>query len=185
MERKPPRVYLRVGPDGSGHTRFITHLSETFNLQLFTKHSITPTKFCKGPGSTQFCAKVNRCNQPKMVAFDNFQAKHMCSPSPIVYGFKNWSNLPKNMDMVVFSMNDKGMKSCGEVDADDVITHAFGKDNGHWHMLYRMITEIHHMLPDGTVRILACGGKKLEEAIVLTSDACMARETTRVDGLGQ
>ena len=116
-----------------------------------------------------------------MVAFDNFPAKQMCSPSPIVYGFKNWSNLPKNMDTVVFSMNDKGMKSCGEVDADDVIAHAFGVDNGHWHMLYRMITEIHHMLPDGTVRILACGGKKLEEAIVLTSDACMARETTRVD----
>jgi hypothetical protein len=38
------------------------------------------------------------------------------------------------------------------------------------------ITEIHHILPDGTVRILACNGQKLEEAIVLTADAFMERE---------
>jgi hypothetical protein len=108
----------------------------------------------------------------------------MCSPSPIVYGFRS-CDLPKNMDTIVFSVNDKGLKSTGEVDADDVITHAFGEDNGHHrHMLYRMITEIHHMLPDGTVRILACGGKKLQDAIVLTPDECMAREIARVGGRG-
>jgi hypothetical protein len=166
-----PRVYLRVGPSGSGHTRFIKELAETCKLKLFMKHRITPKKFCYGPGSTQFCDKVDSCKQSNMIAFDGFHAKHMCRPSPIVYA--QW---PKKTDTIVFSMNDKGMKSCGEIDADDVIAHAFGVDNGHWHMLYRMITEIHHMLPDGTVRILACGGKQLEEAIVLTPKECMARE---------
>jgi hypothetical protein len=185
MERKPPRVYLRVGPDGSGHTRFIKHLSETYDLQLFMKHTITPKKFCYGPGNQQFYEKVKRCEQPKMVAFDNFRVKDMCKPSPIVYGFKKYNSLPKHMDMVVFSMNDKGMNSCGEVDADDVLRHVFPKGafEAHSWMLYRMIAEIHHMLPDGTVRILAVGGKKLDEAIVLTPDACMARETVRMNSL--
>ncbi|KAJ1465365.1 hypothetical protein T484DRAFT_1757473 [Baffinella frigidus] len=118
-----------------------------------------------------------------MVAFDNIQLKDMCKPSPIVYLFHPSSHF-RNIDTWVFSVNDKGMKSCGEVDADDVMRHVFpgGAFEAHSLMLYRNITEIHHMLPDGTVRILACGGKKLDSAIVLTPHACMERETARVRG---
>jgi len=48
-----------------------------------------------------------------------------------------------------------------------------------------VVTEMHHMLPDGTVHMLACDGKKVEEAIVLTPHACMEREIARVLAMGQ
>jgi hypothetical protein len=177
ITKRTPHVYLRVGPSGSGHTRFIQELSNTRNLQLFMKHTVTPTKFRSGVGSTRFCEMVDRCKEPNMIAFDDFKASGMCRPHPIVYA--RW---PTRTDTIVFSMNDKGMKSCGEVDADDVLRHAFPKGafEAHSWMLYRMITEIHHMQADGKVRILACGGKKLEDAIVLTPEECIAREIKRV-----
>ena len=71
------------------------------------------------------------------------------------------------------------MKSCGEVSAQDILDHAFGKDTGHVPRLYHWISEIHHMLPDGTVRILACGGKGLEDPIVLSENQCREREAVR------
>ena len=92
-----------------------------------------------------------------MLAFDNFTPKQMCGPSPIVYSV-HWYNIcAENLDTVVFSLNDKGMKSCGEIDSDDVLRYAFPKGAAQAHnaMLYRQIAEIHHMLSDGTVCVLA------------------------------
>ena len=64
-----------------------------------------------------------------------------------------------------------------EFDADDVMRHVFpgGDFEAHSYMLYKNITEIHHMLADGTVRVLSCDGKKLEEAIVLSYKECIER----------
>ena len=117
-----------------------------------------------------------------MVAFDNFTPAHMCSPSPIVYSF-HWDNIrAENLRAVVFSLNDKGMKSCGKIDSDDVLRYAFPKGavQAHIWMLYRQIAEIHHMLSDGTVRVLATNKRKLENPIILTQSECIERETTRV-----
>jgi hypothetical protein len=179
ISRVATRVYLRVGPTGSGHTKFIHDLSKVCNLQLFMKHTITPRKFYRGMGCRKFCKMVDKFKLPKMVAFDNFKTKDMCSHFAVIHNFTTWKHLPKKMDMIVFSVNDKGLKSNGAVDADDVITHVFGEDNGYNSELLKAITEIHHMLPDGTVRILAIGGEKLENALVLTADECMAREVAR------
>ena len=172
-------MYLRVGASGSGHTRFIQDLSKTCDLKLFTKHTVTANKWFRGP-CQKFSTMVRRCKEKKMVAFDNMQQKDMCRASPIVY-----LNGDDKIDTYVFSVNDRGMKSCGAVDADDVLRHAFGEGgfDGHSHMLYRKISEIHHMLPDGTVRILACGGAKLADPIVLTRLECMEREVARVCGV--
>ena len=118
-----------------------------------------------------------------MVAFDNFTPAHMCAPSPIVYSFHNWNDIrAENLRAVVFSLNDKGVKSCGEIDSDDVLRYAFPNGAAHYHndMLYHQIAEIHQMLSDGTVRVLATNGKKLENPIVLTQSECIERETTRV-----
>jgi hypothetical protein len=177
ITKRKPHVYLRVGPSGSGHTGFIEDLASTCKLKLFMKHTVTPKKFCIDRGFTKFGKKVDHCKEPNMIAFDDFKASGMCRTRPIVYA--RW---PTMTHTIVFSMNDKGMKSCGEVDADDVLRHAFPKGafEAHSWMLYRMITEIHHMQADGKVRILACGGKKLEDAIVLTPEECIAREIKRV-----
>jgi hypothetical protein len=176
-----PRVYLRVGPSGSGHTSFIQNLAQTRDLKLFTKRTRTPRKMFHH-GSTKFEHTIYRYEGKKMVAFDNFRANHMCCPRQFKF------LTCRDIDTWVFSVNDKGMESCGEVDADDVLAHAFIEDLragvglvARRINMYQYITDIHHMLPDGTVRILACDGKKLDEAIVLTADACMARETARVD----
>ena len=172
------RFYIRVGPSGAGHTDFIQHLSNTCNLRLFSKQGMTPKKYCYGPGGDRFCSQILKCKQPKMLAFNDCRAKDMCRPSPIVYNFGS-SNLHQDLHTVVFSVNDKGMKSCGEVDADDILKHAFpnGAFEAHSHMLYQNIFEIHHMLTDGTVRIMACGGKKLQDPLMLTKNECLARET--------
>ena len=182
MHPMPPRVYLRVGPNAPEHTTFIEHLGIQNDLQIFSKNNVSPLKFCHhGTTCVRFKDKFSKYKMPKMLAFDNFRAKDMCSPSQIVYYF-HWDLSRHYADTIVFSVNDKGMKSCGEVDADDVLRHVFpnGKFEAHSWMLYRNITEIHHMLPDGTVRILACGGKKLEDPIVLTEMECLERETIRV-----
>jgi hypothetical protein len=136
---------------------------------------MTPKKVFYGR-SIKFCNMVCRYRGQKMVAFDNIQPKDMCKPSPIVYWFKPASDLGK-VNTWVFSVNDKGMKAGGEVTADDILKHVFpdGSFEAHSWMLYRNIKEIHHMLPDGTVCILACDGKKLENAIVLTYDECIER----------
>ena len=150
-----PRVYLRVGPSGSAE--FIEHIAEISNLELHMKKNMTPRKYCRGPGGQRFCEKIQKSHKQVMVAFDNFTPAHMCSPSPIVYSF-HWDNIrAENLHTVVFSLNDKGMKSCGEIDSDDVLRHAFpnGAAQAHIWMLYRQIAEIHHMLSDGTVRVLA------------------------------
>ncbi|KAJ1463625.1 hypothetical protein T484DRAFT_1758689 [Baffinella frigidus] len=135
---------------------------------------MTPKKVFYGR-SIQFCNMISRYNGQKMVAFDNIQPKDMCKTSPFV----KWFPYPciGTVNTWVFSVNDKGMKSCGEVTADNILRHVFsdGAFETHSGMLYRNIKEIHHMLPDGTVRVLACDGKKLEDAIVLTYDECIKR----------
>jgi hypothetical protein len=131
-----------------------------------------PTKFEK-----------NMCNYKgkKMVAFDNIQAKQMCTSWYFkrLDGFLEGNSL-KGVDTWVFSVNDKEMKSCGEVDAEEILIHAFGSEDVKYRrfMLYKNITEIHHMMSDGTVRILSCDGKKLDEAIVLTHEECIERVRT-------
>ena len=173
------KIFLRVGPSAP-HTDFVEHIAMTHNLQLFANVNMTPRKFCYGPGSARFNAKVLKCKKPKILAFDSFHAKDMCDPAPIKYNF-HWNGEIQDLHTVVFTVNDKGMKSGAEVDADDVLRHVFqnGDFEHHRCMLYRNISEIHHMLSDGTVKILACGGKKLEDPIVLTEKQCLERETAR------
>ena len=168
-------VYLRVGPTSPGHGNFIRYMAKACNLQLFCKKGLTPKKICHGPGSSRFNNKALNCKFPKMLAFDNCHAKEMCSVAPIEYNF-HWNGFVNNFKTVVFSINDTGMKSCAEIDADDLLRHAFPNEcDEKKTMLYSKILEIHHMLPDGTVRILACGGKKLEDPIVVTETECLER----------
>ena len=123
-----------------------------------------------------------------MVAFDNTPVKKMRYANTTVNNmcfFKNLKMLdfePKcdrrtSVDTWVFSVNDKGMKLSGNDDAEDILVHLFGKDDleSRRDILYNLVTEIHYMLPNGTVRILASGGKKLEAAIVLSYDECIER----------
>jgi hypothetical protein len=185
MEDEPhPHVYLRVGPGGSGHTRFIHDLATCLDNELFLGFpgpgfirgaNVTPKNVFNGM-SVRFCNRVRRYKGLKMVAFDDIQPKDMCKPSPIVYLFSSASELGK-VNTWVFSVDDTGMKSCGEVTADDILRHVFpgGAFEAHSCMLYRNIKEIHHMLPDGTVRVLACDGKKLEDATVLSYTECIER----------
>ena len=136
---------------------------------------MTPKKICYGPGSSRFNNTSLKCNYPKMLAFDNCHAKEMCSAAPIEYNF-HWNGLVNEFHTVVFSINDSGMKPCAEIDADDLLRHAFPKQFDEKKiMLYSKILEIHHMLSDGTVRILAYGGKKLEDPIVVTETECLER----------
>jgi hypothetical protein len=180
-----PRVYLRVGGNGSGHTSFIKHVSKTCDLQLFTKPTMTAFKIFHGR-SSQFLAQIHRYKEKKMLAFDNIRPTQMCQASCMLRLRGSHDDHMKNIDTYVFSINDTGMKSCGEVTADDVLTHAFGTDGlkAHRHVLYNVMTEIHHMLPDGTVRVLACAGEKLVDPLVLTQDECNARVTKRGEGGG-
>jgi hypothetical protein len=170
----PPKIYLRVGPGGSGHTNFIEDLAKACDLELFTHRGMTPRKFCYGPGSARFNTKLQRCKKKKMLAFDNCRSKDMCSEVPIVLSF-HWDGMSHILDTIVLSVNDKGMKSSGEVDADEVLRHAFPYGDVEHCRLYPKITEIHHMLPDGTVRILASAGKKLQDPIVLSALECIER----------
>ncbi|KAJ1463804.1 hypothetical protein T484DRAFT_1758561 [Baffinella frigidus] len=142
-----PHVYVRVGPGGSGHTRFIHDLSMCRNNELFTKLNATPKKVFHGMAS-QFSNRIRRYNGPKMVAFDDIQPKDMCKPSYIVYWFRFFRLGPVNT--WVFSVGDKGMQSCGEVTADDILRHVFpgGAFEAHSCMLYRNIKEIHHIRRD-------------------------------------
>jgi hypothetical protein len=174
----PPRVYLRVGPNAPEHTTFIEHLGNQNDLRIFRKNGMTPVKVLTSlKGGTRFCNEVRRYKGKKMVAFDNIDAKHMVRVGKL----KRLGGHPfEDVDAWVFSINDKGMKSCGEVSTQDILDHSFGKDTGHVPRLYHWISEIHHMLPDGTVRILARGCKELEDPIVLTEMECLERETIRV-----
>ena len=127
-----------------------------------------------------------------MVAFDNTPVKKMRYANTTVKNmcfiknlkmldFEPKCNNRKSVDTWVFSINDKEMKLSGEDDAEDILLHLFGKDDlgDGWESrrgtLYNLVTEIHHMLPDGTVRVLASGGKKLQDAIVLSYDECIER----------
>jgi len=172
-----PLVYLRVGPGGCGHSRFIHDLSCESNQELHMRHNVTPKKFFGG-AANQFRSMVRRCREQNMVAFDDIRKKDMCKASSIVYMLHPGFGTPcKNVDTVVLDFLDTGMRSCGEVDADDVMRHVFpgGDFEAHSYMLYQNITEVHHMLADGTVRVLACDGKKLEDAIVLSYKECIER----------
>ena len=166
-----PPVYLRVGPGGSGHSRFIHDVCDACDQDLLW-HNMTPKKFINGmPRRTRY----RRSKKRTMVAFDDIRPKDMCKASRIVYLFHP-SSPCKTVDTWVFSFSDVGMNSCGEVDADDVMRHVFPGEQfeAHRDMLYRNITEVHHMLADGTVRVLACGGK-LEDAVVLSYRECIKR----------
>jgi hypothetical protein len=181
------RLYIRVGPNGSGHTRFIRDLATKCDMKLFTKRTRTPYKLLNRQ-TTKFEKMIADCTEKKMVAFDNTPVKswryanttvkNMC----FVKNLKSLDHEPKcdrrtSVDTWVFSINDTGMKSSGEDDAEDILVHLFGKDGleGYRGTLYYLVTEIHKMLPDGTVRVLACGGKKLQDAIVLSYDECIER----------
>jgi len=131
---------------------------------------MTPKKFFNG---VPLCRGLK---QRTMVAFDDTQPKDMCKASPIVYLPHPSSNC-ETVDTWVFSVRDDWMRPCGEVDADDVMRYVFpgGAFEAHSCMLYQNITEVHHMLANGTVRVLAYGGKKLEEAVVLSYDECIKR----------
>lgn len=172
-----PLVYLRIGPGGCGHSRFIHDLSCKTNQELHMRHSVTPKKFFGGT-ARGFCSMIRRCKGQNMVAFDDIQKKEMCKASRIVYMLHPATGSPcRNVDTLVLDFNDAGMRSCGEVDADDVMRHIFpdGAFEAHRSMLYKNITEIHQLLVDGTVRVLACGGKKLENVIVLSYEECIQR----------
>ena len=173
-----PHFYLRVGPCGSGSTRFIRDLATKCDMTLFTKHSRTPIKmFHRQP--TKFEDTVGRFEGKKMVAFDDTPVKNMCSCRTFKHldRYLLTCNSLKGINTWVFSVNDKGTKSSGELDAEDILVHVFGKEGleGRLTIMYNKITEIHHMLPDGNVRILACGGKKLEDTIVLSYAECIER----------
>ena len=168
-------VYLRVGPSSPGHGNFIRYMAKACNLQLFCKNGMTPKKFCYGPGSARFNNKALKCKKPKMLAFDDCRAKDMCAVAPIEYNF-HWNGLINDFKTVVFSINDTALKSCADIDADDLLRYAFPDEcNEKRTLLYNKILEIHHMLPDGKVRILASGGKKLEDPIEVTETECLER----------
>ena len=177
--KDPPFVYLRVGPSASsGHTDFIDHMARKHDLKLFAKSGITPVKIINNvKGGIRFYNKIRRYKGNKMVAFDNIDAKHMVRVGRLKR--MGSSGNFEDVDAWVFSINDKGMKSCGEVSTQDILDHAFGKNTGHVPRLFSWFSEIHHILPNGTVRILACRGEKLEEPIVLTQQECLERETVR------
>jgi hypothetical protein len=176
---KNQKVYLRVGLNGSGHTRFIQDLGKMCGLKCFNKKIRTPLKTFHRR-STQFEKAIGLYEGEKMVAFDNTPAKQMCN----LRTFKNLNggcltcdSIRNGIDTWVFSVNQSGMKSSGDIDIDDILVHVFGKDElqGRRNIFYRNITEVHHMLADGTVRVLACDGKKLEDAIVLSYNECIKR----------
>jgi hypothetical protein len=176
---KNQKVYLRVGLNGSGHTRFIQDLGKMCGLKCFNKKSRTPLKTFHRR-STQFEKAIGLYEGEKMVAFDNTSAKQMCN----LRTFKNLNggcltcdSIRNGIDTWVFSVNQSGMKSSGDIDIDDILVHVFGKDElqGRRNIFFRNVTEVHHMLADGTVRVLACDGKKLEDAIVLSYNECIKR----------
>ena len=169
-------VYLRVGPTSPGHGNFIRYMAKACNLQLFCKNGMTPKKICYGPGSSCFNNKALKCKNPKMLAFEDCRSKDMCDVAPIQYNF-HWNGLINDFKTAVFSINDTGMNLCAEI---DLLRHAFPNEfDEKKTMLYSKILEINHMLPNGTVRILACGGKKLEDPIVVTETECLERILVR------
>jgi hypothetical protein len=168
-----PYVYLRVGASGSGHTRFIHELANECDLYLYQRHNGHAKNWFTG-GSRPKWYSFHPTG--RMVAFDGMSPKQMCRASDIVYITQDSSK--KKFSTYVFSLDDKYMTTSCEIDADDVLKYAFGSDGYHNHhnMLYKRITEIHHMLPDGTVRILASNGEKLTDPIVLTRIECIQRQ---------
>jgi len=170
-----PHVYLRVGPDGSEHTSFILDLATECGMKLFTKRTRTPMKMFNRE-STKFEDTIGRCKEKKMVAFIDTPVKKMC----FIKNLKHLEHVPScigHVDTWIFSVSDKGMQSSVEADAEDILVHLFGKDEleSHQSVLHLHNLEIQHVLPNGKVRILACGGKKLEDAIVLSHKECTDR----------
>lgn len=176
-----PSVYLRVGPSGSGHTRFINDVAMMCDLKLFAKNSMTPNKmFHRNP--TKFEAKIGKCKVQKMVAFDNTLTNHMCSVKSFssLNGIGLTCSTLKGVDTWIFSVLSSKVipaKNDSEVDADDVLEYVFGNGelkNRH-HTLYENVTEIHHLLGDGRVRILSCEKKKLKSEMVVSYGECLDR----------
>ena len=180
LKRLEPIVYLRVGPVGSGHTRFIKDMAMVCDLKLFEKYTRTPMKmFHKKP--TRFEESIGKYQGKKMVAFDNTRVKDMCLIRPFksLDGGSLTCRTLCGIDTWVFSvvcskLNPSGN---GEVDADDVLEYVFGHEElrDRHSTLYDFVTEIHHMLADGTVRVLTCHKKKLSSAIVLSYEQCIER----------
>ena len=75
--RDNAHVYVRVGPDGSGHTSFILDLATECGMKLFTKRTRTPMKMFNRR-STKFEDTIGRCKEKKMVAFIDTPVKKMC-----------------------------------------------------------------------------------------------------------
>jgi hypothetical protein len=173
-----PCVYLRVGASGSGHSRFIHDLAHGCDSNLVNHNGSAKKWFANG-----YCRK-RYSFQPKkrMIAFDGIAQKEMCTASNVVYLAQD--EVKKRIDTYIFSLN---MSVLGDFDADDVLKYAFGASGhrNHSDMLYERITEIHHMLPDGTVRILASEGAKLVDPIILTRVECLQRQIIRVAGGSQ
>jgi len=172
-----PCVYLRVGASGSGHSRFIHDLTDACDLHLLMRLNGTAKRwFANGS-----CPKRSSFYPTgRIVAFDGISPKQMCTASNVVYIAQD--SKKKKINTYVFSLDDRRMKPSCEIDADDVLKYAFGGDGhrNHYDMLYRRITEIHHMLPNGTVRILASEGEKLVHPIVLTRSECLNRQILRL-----
>ena len=156
-------------------------------MKLFTKRTRTPFKLLNRH-TTKFEKMIADCTEKKMVAFDNTPVKKMRYANTTVKNMCFIKNLKfldhepkcdnrKSVDTWIFSVNDTGMKLSGNDDAEDILVHLFGKDDleSRRSTLYNLVTEIHNMLPDGTVRVLACGGKKLEDPIVLSYEECIER----------
>jgi hypothetical protein len=173
-----PHVYLRVGASGSGHTRFIHELAAACDLNLFQRHN-GHAKNWFGRGRTIRWTKFH--TPETIIAFDDMRPKQMCRASDIVYITQDSKR--NKISTYVFSLDDRYMTTSGDIDADDALKYAFGNDgyNRHHNMLYKRITEIHHMLPNGTVRILASDGVKLADPIVLTQLECLKRQVSRVE----
>jgi hypothetical protein len=158
-------------------------------MKLFAKRTRTPFKLLNRQ-TTKFEKNIAHCKEKKMVAFDNMPVKKVRYANTTVKNMCFIKNLkmldfePKcklnnrNVDAWVFSINDEGMKSSGEDDAEDILVHLFGEydlESSRSTLYNNLVTEIHHMLPDGTVRVLASDRNKLKDAIVLSYDECIQR----------
>ena len=171
-------MYLRVGASGSGHSRFIHDLADGCDLTRLDNGGSAKKWFANGYGRKR-CSFESR---KRMVAFDGIAQKEMCTASNLVYLAQD--STKKKVDTYIFSMD---MRVLGDFDADDVLKYAFGARGHRKHsdVLYERITEIHHMLPDGTVRILASEGAKLVDPIILTRVECLQRQIIREAGGSQ
>jgi hypothetical protein len=180
-----PSVYLRVGPSGSGHTQFINGAVMMCGFKLFPAGSGTPLKmFHRNPG--KFEEDVGKCKVKKMVAFDNIHLNHGIKSFKSLNGIGlTYTNL-NGVDTMCFSvMSSKlsNMKEDNEADAGDVLDFVFGcrELESRHHTMYENVTEIHHLLGNGTVRVLACDKKKLTGTVVVSHEECLDRILTQME----